>query len=149
MDVWSLAIIYCCMSLRRFPWKLPRTSDNSYKLFIEQPDALKDSAQHRSDGKPSDQSRDTVEDSNSPAIKDTAHQQAILKGPWRLLRLLPRESRHIIGRMLKIDPSTRAGLEEVLADRWVVGGSRCVQEADGSVKSALGHQHTLLSDSQP
>src|ERR1700735_4875638 len=36
-DIWSLAIIFCCMSLRRFPWKMPRMSDNSYKLFISTP----------------------------------------------------------------------------------------------------------------
>ncbi|CAH6719519.1 hypothetical protein CLIB1444_02S10418 [[Candida] jaroonii] len=35
VDVWSIAIIYCCMILRRFPWKLPKTSDNSYKQFIQ------------------------------------------------------------------------------------------------------------------
>ena len=134
------------MSLRRFPWKLPRTTDNSYKLFISQPDALKDSEHNHSDN----QNKAIVEDSNSQTtIKETSHHQPILKGPWRLLRLLPRESRHIIGRMLKVDPTSRAGLEEVLADRWVAGGPRCVQEEDGSIKSASGHQHILLSDSQP
>lgn len=35
-DIWSLAIIFCCMTLRRFPWKAPRISDNSYKLFVSQ-----------------------------------------------------------------------------------------------------------------
>lgn len=34
VDVWSIAIIYCCMVLRRFPWKLPKTSDPSYKLYL-------------------------------------------------------------------------------------------------------------------
>ncbi|OCL11285.1 Pkinase-domain-containing protein, partial [Glonium stellatum] len=36
-DIWSLAIIFCCMTLRRFPWKAPRLSDNSYKLFVSPP----------------------------------------------------------------------------------------------------------------
>ncbi|KAJ5152371.1 hypothetical protein N7492_010666 [Penicillium capsulatum] len=36
-DVWSLAIIFCCMTLRRFPWKQPRTTDNSYRMFISPP----------------------------------------------------------------------------------------------------------------
>ncbi|TVY31606.1 Serine/threonine-protein kinase [Lachnellula subtilissima] len=36
-DIWSLAIIFCCMSLRRFPWKMPRMTDNSYKLFASVP----------------------------------------------------------------------------------------------------------------
>lgn len=33
VDVWSIAIIYCCMVLRRFPWKIPQDSDPSYKGF--------------------------------------------------------------------------------------------------------------------
>ncbi|KAK4976615.1 Nitrogen permease reactivator protein, partial [Elasticomyces elasticus] len=37
-DIWSLAIIFCCMTLRRFPWKAPRTSDNSFRLFVSPPD---------------------------------------------------------------------------------------------------------------
>ena len=137
------------MALRRFPWKLPRTTDNSYKLFITHPDAPKDPSEDDVDGKTSDQGKAAVEQPNNPTTKETAHQQAILKGPWRLLRLLPRESRHIIGRMLKVDPTARAGIEEVLGDRWVAAGSRCTQAEDGSIRSAPGHQHILLSDSQP
>lgn len=33
VDVWSIAIIFCCMILKRFPWKLPKVSDPSYKSF--------------------------------------------------------------------------------------------------------------------
>lgn len=34
-DVWSCAIIFLCMILRRFPWKLPdMKSDPSYRLFV-------------------------------------------------------------------------------------------------------------------
>ncbi|GAA6047064.1 hypothetical protein JCM3770_004178 [Rhodotorula araucariae] len=34
-DVWSVAIIFCCMILRRFPWKLPDAkSDASYRLYV-------------------------------------------------------------------------------------------------------------------
>ncbi|KAI7078512.1 Pkinase-domain-containing protein, partial [Hortaea werneckii] len=41
-DIWSIAIIFCCMTLRRFPWKAPRISDNSYRLFISPPDPDQD-----------------------------------------------------------------------------------------------------------
>lgn len=41
-DVWSLAIIYYCMTLRRFPWKAPRKQYNSYRLFCEDPDDEED-----------------------------------------------------------------------------------------------------------
>jgi serine/threonine protein kinase len=34
-DVWSVAIIFMCMSLRRFPWKIPDyKSDMSYRLYV-------------------------------------------------------------------------------------------------------------------
>lgn len=34
-DVWSLAIIYICMSMRRFPWKLPDPEvDSSFQIFV-------------------------------------------------------------------------------------------------------------------
>ncbi|KAH8915245.1 Pkinase-domain-containing protein, partial [Atractiella rhizophila] len=35
-DVWSVAIIFMCMILRRFPWKLPDTkTDASYRLYVQ------------------------------------------------------------------------------------------------------------------
>ncbi len=34
-DIWSVAIMFCCMSLNRFPWKIPKLSDNSFKLFCQ------------------------------------------------------------------------------------------------------------------
>jgi serine/threonine protein kinase len=34
-DVWSVAIIFMCMVLRRFPWKIPDVkTDMSYKLYV-------------------------------------------------------------------------------------------------------------------
>ncbi|KAG7662952.1 HRK1 [[Candida] subhashii] len=34
VDLWSIAIIYCCMTLKRFPWKIPNIDkDNSFKLY--------------------------------------------------------------------------------------------------------------------
>lgn len=38
VDIWSIAIIYCCMTLRRFPWKAPKLSDSSFKLFSMEDD---------------------------------------------------------------------------------------------------------------
>lgn len=35
VDYWSIAVIFCCMILRRFPWKLPQQSDESYKQFLK------------------------------------------------------------------------------------------------------------------
>lgn len=74
----------------------------------------------------------------------------VIKGPWRLLRLLPRETRHIIGRMLEIDPRKRATMAEVLDDPWIKGTVICRQDTDsGHVISAPGHTHTLEPPSAP
>lgn len=39
VDLWSIAIIYCCMTLKRFPWKIPHPDkDNSFKLYAMEDD---------------------------------------------------------------------------------------------------------------
>ncbi|CUM66454.1 uncharacterized protein PRCAT00004118001 [Priceomyces carsonii] len=39
VDLWSIAIIYCCMTLKRFPWKIPHPDkDNSFKLYSKEDD---------------------------------------------------------------------------------------------------------------
>lgn len=205
-DIWSLAIIFCCMTLRRFPWKAPRVSDNSYKLFVapandgpktitsssksatdlsseaadnhgrrsglqSEPASRQPSDQsggtqnhhhhhhhhhnhnhhnHRKDGAHSDpvtnEERPGPSSANGQGKEPQAQQQQppqVIKGPWRLLRLLPRESRHIIGRMLEIDPRKRATLEEILEDKWVKNSQVCSQEEGGRVLRAENHVHTL------
>ncbi|KFY63541.1 hypothetical protein V496_03849 [Pseudogymnoascus sp. VKM F-4515 (FW-2607)] len=183
-DIWSLAIIFCCMSLRRFPWKMPRMTDNSYRLFASPPSESTDgrpeitskskseteiarivAASRTADGKPPGDAP-TKPVAESPAAVAAAaaavipvtgkvpaaaeKKPEVIKGPWRLLRLLPRETRHIIGRMLEIDPRKRATMTEVLDDPWVKGTVICRQDADsGHVISAPGHTHTLEPPSAP
>lgn len=178
-DIWSLAIIYCCMSLRRFPWKLPRMTDNSFKLFASPPspvtetkrisedpphaqshghghskstgdvqapvkDATLTSAPVSKQSSPVDDIEKAKNGSTSEnGDKKTDAKPEIIKGPWRLLRLLPRESRHIIGRMLELDPKRRATMEEILNDPWVSGTPICREEPGGKVIRAEGHTHTL------
>jgi serine/threonine protein kinase len=169
-DVWSLAIIFCCMSLRRFPWKMPRMTDNSYKLFASPPTPgteirrISEPAPSRSTGdvhqavsrdaepESGQESRHHSESHNgtSRASLDGAEKKSeVIKGPWRLLRLLPRESRHIIGRMLQIDPRERATLAEVLDDDWVANTVICRQELSSMVIKAPGHTHTLEPPTPP
>ena len=187
------------MSLRRFPWKAPRISDNSYKLFISPPSAgtppaegaLRRTSEQRpksmmelpaaadegrrssapqpegplqqssSDGRHHhhhhnhDQSGVSLSERGaetepsqtpkSPGARSegTNGKPEVIKGPWRLLRLLPRESRHIIGRMLEIDPKKRATIEEMLEDPWVATTPVCQQLDGGEVFKAPGHSHTL------
>ncbi|KAI5953166.1 HRK1 [Candida jiufengensis] len=43
VDLWSIAIIYCCMTLKRFPWKIPNPEkDNSFKLYCMPDDNFHD-----------------------------------------------------------------------------------------------------------
>ncbi|KAF4126566.1 STYKc [Geosmithia morbida] len=272
VDIWSLGIIFCCMTLRRFPWKVPQPSDNSYKLFASEPteghdpktlvhpkkkasehpdgeqprsapaedataqagdasgreakpgsehagappaDSSGDGgndgsaaaaaadddddphARHHSPGhhgghhghhgsrhggshhghhkrtgsgaaaaaRPpegaggndaagaggaADAAADATGDGPAPAevTKDQQAQQQgekkeVIRGPWRILRLLPRESRYIIWRMLDINPKTRATLEEILSDAWVADSQMCHQLDDGEVVPADDHKHVL------
>lgn len=167
--MWSLAIIFCCMSLRRFPWKQPRLVDNSYKLFASPPTPgtpVPDSHPRKhSQLSPNDDNnaRNGSEANGSTHSGHHHHhsesvdegrpstsggdKQEVIKGPWRLLRILPRESRHIIGRMLKIDPAERASMEEVLEDEWVLNAKVCYQEENGTVHHAEGHTHVLEAGS--
>ncbi len=165
-DIWSLAIIFCCMTLRRFPWKQPRLTDNSYKLFVSPPTPgtpVPDSYPRRASEMPGDHDNDDGARRQSEANGSHAHRhhhseeperpgtsadkQEVIKGPWRLLRILPRESRHIIGRMLKVDPAERAVMDEVLEDDWVLSSRVCSQAVDGQVHRAEGHLHTLEASS--
>ncbi|KAJ5945839.1 Protein kinase [Penicillium verhagenii] len=220
-DVWSLAIIFCCMTLRRFPWKQPRSSDNSYRLFIAPPTPgtpvpdsdprrtprpksspdLPSSADEQRQPPSSDPSThsgsatksnvppvpeqngnkpgSSIKEGDRPAETPTqkqtsraststektqttskeapplpasaqqaAQRQEVMKGPWRLLRILPRESRFIISRMLKVDPRERATLDEVLADDWVRGILACEQDGTGEIINVSNHTHVLEPPSQ-
>ena len=69
-----------------------------------------------------------------------------------LNRLTPPASRPLIGRMLDLNPQTRAKMEEIWADPWFMGLKRCemVEERlpDGGkrmvVKRAGTHSHILV-----
>ncbi|KAF9576200.1 serine/threonine protein kinase [Mortierella alpina] len=88
-DVWSLGIIFVCMTLRRFPWKLAKNEiDPSFEAYAN----------------------------------------ASGSGKARLLKLMPRESRAILGRMLEVDPSKRVLMPEVLEDEWVKSIDACTME---------------------
>jgi len=186
-DIWSIAIVFCCMTLRRFPWKAPRVSDNSYRLFVAPPDPEQDQLldthrksvtgpsptsrsgpasrnpsttgnddpdadrhhhhhhhhHHQNTTDPSSSSSSSSEPVTRQPTATDPNSQPTIKGPARLLRLLPRETRHIVGRMLELDPRKRATMEEVLRDPWVQNSLVCRQEENGVVIKAPNHTHTL------
>lgn len=155
------------MSLRRFPWKAPRVTDNSFKLFISPPSPGTPSAdgtikerprsaaetssavaEERRSSAPNtkvlpDQSVDVDGRPHDPGPRLDPPKPEVMKGPWRLLRLLPRETRTIMGRMLQVNPKQRATLEEMHADPWISATPFCQQLDGGEVVRAEGHEHTL------
>ncbi|KAF9572699.1 serine/threonine protein kinase [Mortierella alpina] len=85
-DVWSMGIIFLCMTLRRFPWRIPKADqDPSFQAFAK-PDGT---------------------------------------GKLRLLKLMPRESRPIMSRILEMDPKRRVLITDVLEDPWVKNVDHC------------------------
>ncbi|KAG0670994.1 serine/threonine protein kinase [Maudiozyma exigua] len=278
VDVWSIGIIFCCMMLKRFPWKAPKLSDDNFKLYTMPDDIERDyeqSAKHHeqllserrkhreklnhpqlnnndddennNDNEnetktkqeetvipvkqlptpendtdkttapdhlntvPESTTREIMEDeqqqqpqqnnekttpeqnneepkikhdeqnnkhtTNAPAVQlqhnDTAqetksisssrtnataanqHQHSssnghphkrVIHGPYRLLRLLPHASRPILSKILEIDPSKRATLDQVFEDNWFADIPSCTMDKKNNVIRAHGHHHTIVKD---
>lgn len=164
-DIWSLAIIFCCMTLRRFPWRVPSAGqDKSYRLFVSPPSPGHDPKrlllQSKSSGdlKGSEAQSSQPESSRGRTSTESAHQRSqsqgasqekkeVISGPWRILRQLPRESRHIIWRMLEAEPKRRAKMDEIIRDPWVADTVICRELDNGQVVHAPGHKHTLIEAS--
>lgn len=216
VDIWSLAIIFCCMTLRRFPWKVPRMTDNSYKLFASEPSpghdpkklalaggakasgtskerhdnpdskpAVDAAAEPQEEAKeaneevkeevkeepkeepkvkaedvPAQKADEVEQDPDRPAGEKPAEKtektddkpaekREVIKGPWRILRLLPRESRHVIGEMLAIDPKERIKMADILKDQWIANTVICRQIEPGRVLRASTHTHILEQPAPP
>ncbi|UNI13442.1 Nitrogen permease reactivator protein [Purpureocillium takamizusanense] len=175
VDIWSLAIIFCCMTLRRFPWKIPRMTDNSFKLFAADPTPGHDPNRLLRPAKSESQLANTPardflmedevkekgyqghkrDDSETASHHGDHHhkdkekdgasgeRKEVIRGPWRILRLLPRDSRHIIHRMLDLKPDARAKMDEILQEPWVADTVICQQLEHGEVIPAEDHTHVL------
>lgn len=168
-DIWSLAIIFCCMTLKRFPWRLPSAAqDKSYRLFTSQPSAGHDPKRLLLQSKSSLDLKGPEAPSNAPSNQsesprgrtstESAHRRSqsqgpsqekreVISGPWRILRQLPRESRHVIWRMLEIEPKRRAKMDEIIRDAWVADTVICRELENGQVVHAPAHKHTLIEAS--
>ncbi|KKF92572.1 Serine/threonine-protein kinase oca2 [Ceratocystis platani] len=72
-----------------------------------------------------------------------AEKKEVIKGPWRILRLLPKESRKVIYGMLTIDPAKRMTMDQIIADDWVANTVICQQLPNAEVIRANDHTHTL------
>lgn len=161
------------MTLRRFPWKVPRLTDNSFKLFAADPSPGHDPKKLVAPSKSTSDlsttpARDFLTDDDGKGKGHDSHQTSVgekkeestsqsqskphgatgdkketIKGPWRILRLLPRESRNIVSRMLDTNPKTRARMDEILLEPWVADTVICQQFDDGVIIPAEDHTHVL------
>lgn len=123
-DVWSAAIVFCCMLMRKFPWKSPRLSDNSFKQFAAAP-ASTDSSSATEAGKPPSHSSATT-------------------GPYRLLKSLPEDVHPLILGMLEMNPEKRANIEACWNDPWLSSVKFCTEGPDHELIAAKGHVHTTV-----
>ncbi|ODQ64030.1 Pkinase-domain-containing protein, partial [Nadsonia fulvescens var. elongata DSM 6958] len=122
-DVWSMAIIFCCMFMKKFPWKSPRPNDHSFQLFSDtRPEQLLDQA-------------------NASA---TTEKKSRTPGPEKLFCNLPEEVRPLMRSMLLLDPVRRMDIFECFHDPWFESVEFCSIE-NGQVKRAAGHSHTSVN----
>lgn len=162
VDVWSIAIIYCCMVLKKFPWKVPKLADSNFKLFCSgrNSDSLSSLLTRVKEDEPLEMKEmskqideiDEAKKDNEEKPKDTTH----LVGEARLLNSLPEHARPVIGRMVELAPALRATMDEVMNDPWVQSIESCFVEevidqtgiSKHVIHKASNHTHTQVDQSE-
>lgn len=172
VDVWSAAIIYCCMMLKKFPWKVPKLSDNSFKLFATRgeylpiseilkrtPDTVLDNIEEgrAASPKPVAPVESPSKASLDPAgdAEGKAHTSSEV-GAGRLLLALPEDCRPLIGRMVELAPACRISIDECFNDDWLKLVNMCTVEdrfdQDGTQNYVVArcddHEHTQVDQSK-
>lgn len=166
VDIWSVAIIYCCMMLKKFPWRVPKLNDESFKLFATRgkvsslTEVLKDTPEDRlKRGFYEDFSTTTSDPGSSNTPGDQKNGQAHTSaesGPKRLLFALPEDCRHLISRMVDLAPACRITIEQCFEEEWFKSIEMCsvtdTLESNGSVSTefekAFNHRHTHVDQSK-
>lgn len=173
VDVWSAAIIYCCMMLKKFPWKVPKLLDNSFKLFASRGEMVPISEMLKKT--PADMTISNSEGTNNEGLNDLSDISEVIKeeskdgtesqgkphtsnevGAGRLLLALPEDCRNLIGRMVELAPACRITIDEVFNDPWLQSVSMCTVEeslhSDGTVTfdavKCEDHDHTQVDQTK-
>ncbi|KAK6205173.1 putative serine/threonine-protein kinase [Scheffersomyces amazonensis] len=141
-DVWSIAIIFCCMILRRFPWKIPKLSDASYRSYL----AL---------GSSGDLTQSMNDLNVNGKTSSSASSTTSVTGPDRLLRLLPTHSRDLIRNMLVVDYKKRYLMTDVVEHEYYKSIDHChnlthdhFDEADGNDDDFEDAQDSSIEEKQ-
>lgn len=135
-DIWSAAIVFCCMLMRKFPWKAPRQSDNSFKLFAGY-----------EDGSPKKTNQgDSTSGANAGSAKlglpSTTGTHGVMTGPQRLLKSLPVEVHPLMLGMLTLEPEKRFTIDDCWNDSWLSSIKFCTLDDNRTLIPAAGHAHT-------
>lgn len=153
VDIWSTAIIYCCMVLKKFPWKIPKLSDSSFKAFASrEPGAtfgellkrLPDPPSYNSDlnelTELNDESNSTIpakteiidakvndndESSKEKDGEDVSNHTSNLIGENRLLGALNSDVRPLISKMVRLAPACRINVDDCFEDEWLQSVQMC------------------------
>ena len=148
------------MILKRFPWSVATSKSIAFKAYLPvqangqadpqlptytvspSNDELLADAVTEPDDFPRRRLANSQNKNDGPR-NDALHSQLLVRGPLGLLRLLPREARPLIGRMLDLNPRRRPQVEELRRDPWVLESPVCSQDDYGEVVQAEGHVHNL------
>lgn len=162
VDIWSTAMIYCCMTLKKFPWKVPKLSDASFKAFASrEPGVTFGELLKRLPEPPKYDEEDPVEEEQDPLVIDSktslemdnkpsstntvnegSDHTSDLLGEERLLSALPSETRKLIGGMVKLAPAQRTTIEACFEDEWIKSILMCTPKIPG-----IDHDHTQVDQS--
>lgn len=99
------------MTLRQCPWLQARPWDQSFRLFTSIDDSIVLANRTFS----------------ARELPPTIH-SGIDRGPESLLQLLPQPTRKIVGKLLDLNPKSRATIEDLRFDDWYSGISGCQSE---------------------
>lgn len=164
VDVWSVAIIYCCMILKKFPWKVPKLIDNSFKMFVTRndgisfSDALLQTKELRANQ--THLGNEVINEGIEFEAPQNGHEEGSAHtsnemGAGRLLLALPEDCRPLIGRMVDLAPACRISVEECFEDDWLKSVNMCSVEerinSDGTIVDQVfkcdDHDHTTVDQS--
>lgn len=152
-DIWSLAIIYYCMVMRKFPWMVAQYSNNAFARF-----ASWQSLQSRTDQVLSDltvESRETitftaqkVATKSSASIictiietKDGHDKAKTARGRPEAWGGLSQGSWEAISSLLQIDCRRRGDLQQLTGSSWFKQIQVCCWEDGKGSVTGCTHQH--------
>lgn len=173
VDIWSVAIIYCCMMLKKFPWKVPKLIDNSFKMFatrndgVSFSDALLKTKEQRAEEAAGlndfasvhgaiDEVAELMDPPIGANVVEGNPHTSNETGAGRLLLALPEDCRELIGRMVDLAPACRISVEECFEDEWLKSVLMCSVEeriaTDGTIDYQVfkceDHEHTTVDQSK-